>query len=63
MLKAKVLCTKPDLNENQKENLNTKGITIVEINRAIKELNLDFKQINEVDIYNIFQFILKSKKR
>jgi len=62
VLKVKLLDSKP-IFTNNKDNKKSKTLSIYEIKEAIESLNLEYKQINEIDIYNIFQFIKESKKR
>ncbi len=60
MLKGIILDTAPKIKIKNK--LKESKVSIIEINRAIKDLDLKYKRLDEIDLYNIFNYIL-SKKR
>ncbi len=60
MFKAKLLKSAPKIKE---VSINSSDeITIKQINRALKALSLEYKRVDEIDIYNIFRFIKESSK-
>ena len=58
MLKAKLLDKKPNLEVKVKK---SKAISVEDISKIIDELNLKYKRIDEIDIYNIIKILLDSK--
>ena len=58
MLKAKLLDKKPNLEVKIKK---SKAISVDDISKIIDELNLKYKRIDEIDIYNIIKILLDSK--
>jgi len=58
VLKAKLLESKPNLELKDSEN----NDMLSQINIAIDKLGLKFKRVDEVDIYNIYQFIKETQK-
>jgi len=58
LLKAKLLDKKPNLEVKVKK---SKAISVEDISKIIDELNLKYKRIDEIDIYNIIKILLDSK--
>jgi len=72
LIEATLLKTQPTLKPNKKSKPKVLGLkeskvckealSILEIKNAISKLGLEYKTINEVDIYNIIEYILSNKE-
>ena len=62
MLKAKLLDKKPSISTKIISEKSKKDITIQGINLAIDALDLKYKKIDELDIYNIFTYLKETHK-
>jgi len=61
LIKATLLKEKPDITLDNCSKANRGVFSIDSINQAFKELDLQYKRVDEVDVYNLIEY-LSSKK-
>ena len=61
MIKATLLKEKPKISLDKSSKASNGTFSIDSINQAFKELDLQYKRVDEVDVYNLIEY-LSSKK-
>ena len=61
MLKAKILTKKPKI-EYKKRDKSVNRVMPSDIKKAIERLNLKYKKLDEIDVYNIYIYAKIEKK-
>ena len=61
MIKATLLRKKPKIALDKSSKVSNGTFSIDSISQAFKELNLQYKRVDEVDVYNLIEY-LSSKK-
>ena len=61
MIKATLLSKKPKISLDKSSKASNGTFSIDSINQAFKELDLQYKRVDEVDVYNLIEY-LSSKK-
>jgi len=61
LIKATLLSKKPEISLDKSSKASNGTFSIDSINQAFKELDLKYKRVDEVDVYNLIEY-LSSKK-
>jgi len=61
LIKATLLSKKPNIALDKSSKASNGTFSIDSINQAFKELDLQYKRVDEVDVYNLIEY-LSSKK-